>query len=270
MPASPLTHIYLSPHLDDAVFSCGALISRQARAGHRVVVVTVCTGNPPPGPLSPLALELHQRWVGQTSPTSLPAPAEVTAARRREDLDALEMLNAQAVHLDVPDCIYRHNPATGWAVYATESSIFGALHTSDLPLVRRVANKLSTLLRGFGRHHLYSPLGIGHHVDHQLARRAVESAGGIYGYYEDYPYVNRAGSRWPDRHSPLLEGKSFNPELIRLEPEDLDAQLDAMARYKSQIGSFWPDSSAMAEAVRAFAADVGSGQPASRLWRVGG
>ena len=56
-----LTHVYLSPHLDDAVLSCGGMIHRQAQAGERVVVVTVCAGDPPPGPLSDFARSLHER-----------------------------------------------------------------------------------------------------------------------------------------------------------------------------------------------------------------
>ena len=87
------------------------MIHRQVEGGGRVVVVTFCTADPPPGPLSEFAQGLHERW----RPDS-PAPAaEVVAVRRREDLAALDGLGAQAVHLDIPDCIYRLNPATGLA-----------------------------------------------------------------------------------------------------------------------------------------------------------
>ena len=270
MSTSAITHIYLSPHLDDAVFSCGSLIHRQARAELRVVVVTVCSGNPPAGPLPPIALELHQRWASQLGREAEPAPAEITSMRRAEDLRALEQLGAQAVHLDVPDCIYRQNPGTSWAIYTSEASLFGSLHASESSLVRRVATKLSTLLRGFGRHHLYVPLGIGQHVDHQLTRRAAEVTGGIYAYYEDYPYVERAGDRWPDLNSTLLAGKPLNPEIVKVDPDNVTGQLAAMALYQSQLGSFWGDPQAMAEAVRGFAERTGSGSPAVRLWRVGG
>jgi LmbE family N-acetylglucosaminyl deacetylase len=270
MPASSITHIYLSPHLDDAVFSCGSLLHRQAQAGARTVVVTVCTGNPPPGPLSLIAEELHQRWASTVGLDRVPAPAEITAARRKEDLEALEALGAQAVHLDIADCIYRQNPGTSWAIYPSESSLFGSLHASDMSLVRRVADKLSTMLRGFGRQHLYVPLGIGQHVDHQLARRAAESAGGIYAYYEDYPYVERAGTRWPDRNSSLLAGKPVAQDLIAVDDEDIAAQLESMGRYVSQVGSFWAGPTGMADTLRAFALRTGGGKaPAVRLWRVG-
>ncbi|MGH2521295.1 MAG: PIG-L deacetylase family protein, partial [Anaerolineales bacterium] len=56
---SYLTHLYLSPHFDDAALSCGGTIHQQTRQGERAVVVTVCAGDSPPGPLSAFAQTLH-------------------------------------------------------------------------------------------------------------------------------------------------------------------------------------------------------------------
>jgi hypothetical protein len=232
-----------------------------------VVVVTLCTGNPPPGPLSELAQALHARWSGEGRAPA--APAEVTAARRTEDLDALALVGAQALHLDVPDCIYRLSANTGWPLYASENALFGALHASELGLVRRVAAKLNTLLHGFGRHRLYVPLGLGQHVDHQLARRAAEVVGGVHAYFEDYPYVASLGNRWPDPARTVANDRPLTPELTRLSEADLSAKLAAIGAYVSQVSSFWPDAAAMAAAVRQFAEHTGGGAPAERVWRAG-
>ena len=77
--------IYLSPHLDDAVFSCGGRIALQVRAGRRVWVVTVCAGSPG-GPLSDYAQVLHTYWGL--------AETDAPAARREEDRAALARLGA--------------------------------------------------------------------------------------------------------------------------------------------------------------------------------
>jgi LmbE family N-acetylglucosaminyl deacetylase len=264
MPASATTHIYLSPHLDDAIYSCGGMIHRQVAGGARVVVVTFCTADPPPGPLSDFAQVLHERW----QPEAHAQAAEVVGLRRREDLAALESLGAEAVHLDIPDCIYRHNPATGLALYASGPALFGSLHPSELGLIRRTATKLSTLLHGFGRHHLYVPLGIGQHVDHQLTRRAAEVAGGVYAYFEDYPYVANEGERWNGPGDLGPHGRTLAPELIYLAEADLQARVTAMAAYPSQLSSFWPSPQALDEAVRQFTSRVGQQAPAERVWRV--
>ncbi len=271
MPPTSLMHIYLSPHPDDAVFSVGGLLHKQAQAGARVVVVTLATGNPPSGPLSPFAQAIHERWSasGEGEPALPAAPAEVVALRRQEDLDALGELGIEAIHLDVPDCIYRVNPSTNRPMYTTEAALFGTLHPSETNLIRRVAGKLTTLLRGFGRHHLYVPLGLGQHVDHQLTRKAAESMGGIYAYYEDFPYVDQEGDRWPNLRSPVFEGRPLNPELMRLTEPDLDGWINAAACYESQLSTFWRDRQALAAALMRHADRSGGGTPAVRIWRSG-
>ena len=98
-----LQHVLLSPHFDDVVFSCGALVAQWARSGQRVAIVTICAGLPPAGPLSAYASRLHQRW----NPAGLAMPAQLVAQRRAEDLRAADLLGAMAVHLTLPDCIYR-------------------------------------------------------------------------------------------------------------------------------------------------------------------
>lgn len=267
MPPAPLTHIVLAPHPDDAVLSLGAALHHFAGLGHRTVVVTLCTGDPPRGPLSPFAQELHDRWTADDP--APPAPAALIARRRAEDLAALHHLGAQAVHLDLPDCIYRRHPATGQPLYPSRNAIFGPLHPVEHNLARRLAAKLTTLLRGFGRHHLYAPLAIGSHVDHTLTRRTAELASGLYAYYEDYPYAALPENPWPNPETTAAHGRPLHPALLPITEANLAAKIDAITHYATQISTFWSDSSAMAEAVRAFALHTGSGAPAERIWRLG-
>ena len=86
--------IYISPHLDDAVFSCGGTIWEQICRGEAVEIWTMCAGDPPPGLLTPFAETLHQRWG-----TGFDSLAE----RRTEDYAAAAVLGASIVHFDIPD-----------------------------------------------------------------------------------------------------------------------------------------------------------------------
>jgi LmbE family N-acetylglucosaminyl deacetylase len=267
MAGNAVTQIYLSPHLDDAVYSCGGMINRQVQSDGRVVVVTLCAGDPPAGPVSDFALSLHERWHAEVALRA--APAEIVRARRSEDLAALAALGAQAVHLDAPDCIYRLNSANAWPMYTSEAAIIGPLNPAELTLIRRLATKLTNLLHGFGRHHLYVPLGIGQHVDHQLTRRAAEVVGGVYAYYEDFPYAARESDHSPSPEAAGPHGRTLTPELIHLSEVDVTARVQAMALYKSQLTSFWTSPVALDEAVRKFTNQVGGQAPAERIWRVG-
>ena len=85
-------HIYFSPHLDDAVLSCGGRIARQTSAGLPILVVTVFAGSGRGATRAPRAL----------------APFQDIAARRREDRRALAVVAADHVWLDFPDAIQRH------------------------------------------------------------------------------------------------------------------------------------------------------------------
>ena len=78
----------VSPHLDDAVLSCGNFMASHPG----VSVVTVFAGNPPAYPTDPM-----RQWDVQSGF----APGDdVMETRRHEDDAALEVLGAKPVHLE--------------------------------------------------------------------------------------------------------------------------------------------------------------------------
>jgi LmbE family N-acetylglucosaminyl deacetylase len=220
--------IYLSPHLDDAVYSCGGWIWEQTRAGDYVEIWTVCAGDPPPAPLSPFAQSLHARWgVGE----------EAGPVRRAEDQRAASRLGAATRHLDLPDCIYRGHPASGEALYASEEAIFGEVHPSEMPVIAW----LSTILAKIPLEtEVVCPLSLGGHVDHRLARAAAEQAGRVGRYYADYPYVAQVDAGVNQR---LPEG--WRARVFPISEYGMEAWAEAIAIYASQMSTFWPDHAAM-------------------------
>ncbi len=255
------TLVYLSPHLDDIALSCGGQIYQQARAGLPVVVITLCAGSPPSENMSPFVESLHARW-GVTA-------AQAVATRRAEDRAAISELGAAALHLDVPDCIYRVSPATGEAHYASEESLWGALHPEEAELAERCADMLRAELRSMRLPgaRWYAPLGLGHHVDHQLARRAAELAFPVWAYYEDYPYADREANLSPHSKVSGDETLGLSPEVVPLAAADLQAKCRAVAAYASQLSTFWKSSAAMEASLVQYAARVGGGAWAERFWR---
>ncbi len=228
-------HIYLSPHLDDAVLSCGGLIPRQAAAGESVLVVTVCAGDPGPEPFTPFAQMLHTVWG---------SPASPVGDRRSEDRVACGRLDASVLHLEVPDAIYRHGPAGG-ALYTSEETLLGPLALQETGLVQQVAERLeSTCPRGAS---IYSPLAIGGHVDHRLTRSAAERLGRPLHYYRDFPYAARGGVA-PSEFRPPAGRETVVP----LTAEEIQTWAAAIAEYRSQISTFWPDVYALLQEIRTF------------------
>jgi LmbE family N-acetylglucosaminyl deacetylase len=255
--SSAYEHIYLSPHLDDAALSCGGTIAHQRAAGAAVLVVTICTGAPPAqGPFSELAHSFHAAWGL--------SPGEAVAARLREDEKAMAALDVDALWVGELDAIYRHP-----AAYSSRESLFGAPAPDDplLATVRRLAADLRARMPAAT---IYGPLGVGHHVDHQITyRAAVEAAGRPLAFYEDFPYVARPGEL-ERRLADLARGLS--PRVTVVDGQ-LERKLAAIGAYASQMAelaqsqlgrsvSYDEAMGVMAEAVTAYESLVGG----ERVW----
>ncbi|NIS80835.1 MAG: hypothetical protein GTO14_11640 [Anaerolineales bacterium] len=223
-------HVYLSPHLDDAVFACGGLIAQQVSSGDEVSILTICAGNPPSGDLTPFAHELHMRWGGEKEPVEV---------RRAEDREACDDLGASFQHLEVLEAIYRKT-GDGGAYYPTEESIFGVLHEEDSNLVDRLVAELKSRVGPETR--LYTPLAIGGHVDHILTRRAAEGLRRPLYYYQDMPYATR-GFEISER----LGYPQAKEVIFSLRKRDIERWVAASLRYRSQISTFWANNEALRE-----------------------
>ncbi len=202
------------------------------------MVATVFADDPEPdAPLSSLAQELHARWEH---------PVDAASKRREEDLAALAVLGAKAIHWPYADCIYRQAP-DGRFFYGDEASLGGDIDLAEDDLIAELATQLTALpLKQGGT--IYTPLGVGCHVDHQIVRRAAECSGRTLTYYEDFPYAQD-----PEAVRGTLAMGDWRAELVTLSEQALEAKIAAIACYHSQISTFWSDTAEMAAGVRAFA-----------------
>lgn len=241
-------HVFLSPHLDDAILSCGGLIHQLTTRGESVLIITLMAGDPPdPLPDTPLVRDLHTRWEIGENPVAI---------RREEDIHAAGAVDAAVRHLTIPDCIYR--TADSQPLYAHEQDLFGDVHNSD---------PARNALRGVvlpGDAMIYAPLGIGNHVDHQLVLQWILAhQPGKLRFYEDYPYS--------ERMSRLLNTIGKFPKIIisdtiPIEAESFEAKCRAIAQYRSQLSTFWTDLDEMKQNVRQHMLKTGEGILAERYW----
>lgn len=252
-----MRRVYLSPHFDDVVLSCGGIISDQVAAGEVVEAWTVCAGAPPEGErLSDFALKLHARW--QTG-------VGAVAARRAEDEAAMRLLGAAGRYWDLPDCIYRRLPGPdgmpgsgGWLVNG-EDDLWQPLHPQEQPVVDCLVAWLVEDLTPAD--YLVGPLTLGEHVDHRIVRAAAERAAGLTGcalwYYPDYPYAVRPAAQ--------IEGKTgpgWQQECHEISGAGLRAWQAAIACYESQMSTFWSGQAEMEASIETYARKGGT-----CLWR---
>ncbi|RME88694.1 MAG: PIG-L family deacetylase [Anaerolineae bacterium] len=236
--------IYISPHLDDAVLSCGGLIWEQRRAGTPVEIWTLTAGYPSAEPYSGLARALHAQW-------GFASAREAVQARRREDRLAAQRLGAVTRHFDFLDCIYRLD-GRGRHLY---EDVFVPPHPEDTDLPTKITKALTPYL---GREDvLVSPLAIGGHVDHVLVRRAVERLRRSVWYYADIPYLLAHPESLPTVTSDMSE------ERFRVSGTGLRAWQEGIAAYASQIAVLFESEALMREAIHRYWSEYGG----VRLWR---
>ncbi|HEX6108566.1 MAG TPA: PIG-L family deacetylase [Ktedonobacteraceae bacterium] len=237
-------HIFLSPHFDDVVYSCGGTLGVQASCGLHPLVITAFAGIPPAGlELSPFASQIHKR-MGFRQDT--PAEAGV-AARRKEDSGALDYLHADYLWLDYPDAIYRGTPA----YYASDQELVGEVHPGDMGIDMRLAQDLVALHERLPDAVWYAPLGVGRHVDHQIVCSATDrliQRGANVKLYEDFPYVLQTGAL-ESRRQEL--GGALEPAFVEMS-EMLHLRQEAAEMYASQILLNFRDKATMYQSMEAY------------------
>ncbi len=157
----PRAVLYVSPHADDVAFSAAAELGRDVAAGADVTVLTLFEAPQDRGPAS-----FSDR-----------------AARRAEDDAFARAFRVTVERAGWDDAIVRHRR------YRTPSRLFAPLRPDEAPLVEVVRAALQAHVDG-GRREVVAPLGVGGHVDHQVAHAACRAlVGADVRYYEDAPYV---------------------------------------------------------------------------------
>lgn len=253
-------HVIISPHFDDGVFSCGGLAHQLRARGADVIIMTMMGGlYRGELPDSPILADLHQRWE---------AGADPLRARQLEDEQAATALSVDYMHVPLPDCVYR--VVDGLALYPSEESLFGAVHPADY--APRLLNGIQ--IPGLETAAaVYLPLGVGHHVDHQIVRdwgmrQALDMPDmSALRFYVEFPYSKE--DRSTEMALAAMDWR-LQPADCRLSEADMRAKIRAIACYASQISTFWHSEEAMAADVRRAFSDSAGNHYRERFWKISG
>jgi LmbE family N-acetylglucosaminyl deacetylase len=196
--------LVISPHLDDAVFSCGQLVAAHPGAS----IVTVLAGEPPGS--QPLT-----EWDAASGFSSA---GEALRARLAEDAAGCAAIGAARTCLDLLDGQYERPPGHD----------------------ERLRAELERVIGEHAGGSVYVPLGI-RHPDHQLvgdtARDVCAALGAPVVVYEDLPYRVEE----PDEHAAARARVHEAGWLLEERVEtlgSLGAKSAAIDCYVSQAGLF--------------------------------
>lgn len=213
----------VSPHLDDSIISCGLTILALRSAGWSVVAATVFS-DAPSAQVPALARHFNTMDGGDA--------VDGLRRRRAEDERALTRLGADPLHLGFFDASMRRDAHGGW-LCTSYSDVRDLDPLSDRGLLEQIGVSLEETVASVGATLVLIPAGVGGHVDHRLTRAAFEASGAASvetRRYEDLPYAFEG-------HADVNAAALCSGEASHME-----AKLDALALYASQVG-FLPGAS---------------------------
>ena len=242
-----LTALFLSPHLDDAAFSCGGLIAQLGDAGWRTVMATAFTATVLPATGFALACQTDK---------GLGPEVDYMALRRAEDWVAADILGVSDLRwLGLPEAPHRG--------YNTASALFGAVSDDD-DVWRPLAGQISALANELRPDLILAPQGLGNHVDHrQMIRAVMNVAPQHLAFYRDTPYAIRNPDAAPHVGRPDLRECALGIA------DGLERRIAASCGYASQVGFQFGGPAPLAAALREFALREGQGRPAERFLAAG-
>lgn len=249
--------LFLSPHYDDVVLSCGGTVAGMVEAGGDPLMITLFGGEITDDVVSEFALWKHSRWGARSV-------AEILARRQQEDADAARVLGCRTLWLGFPDAIYRGER------YGSDPMLFGRPQDLELALVDFLVEEIQALPDWSEDVTVFVPLGSGSHVDHQLtfeAGRGLARTGVRVLAYEDCPYSIHTPEGLQRR---LEEVRPYLglPVLQEVGPL-VERRIQAIEAYGTQVPVIFRFTDDMPGAVRDFAHRVGEGRgPCERFWPV--
>lgn len=246
--------LIFSPHMDDAVLSCGGFINSLSQK-LKCTTVTLCTADPDLAP-------------NQAAPHGIALPSE----RRHEEVAAMKALGCELIQLDFLDAIYRKDPKSQSYLYPTLDSLWTMPVAADLDhrnslliMMKEILSRCDSVPTM-----ILAPAGVGHHVDHILCTQNVLSLApdinSVF-LYEDFPYVVDQGE-----HVGISD--SIDSALDRLNVRgverfeihsDIDAKVSLILNYPSQLETIFGSS----ENIHSVLERSGVAKTAvERFWRV--
>lgn len=223
-------YLFVSPHLDDAVLSCGVYIHKLVKSQNKVEIVTIFSGSKDSAHLSYLAKKFNKRCH---------LAGNAMMLRRQEDKRACKKSKITPIYLNLLECLYRDN-VDGTPKYSNHKDIFRSDLSKEVDTIQLVISSLKKGLNLSKYDEIYIPLGIGRHIDHLIARLAIEKMLLPHNmmkikYYEDIPYVcHNRDKKWKSELTNNLSSYTYS-----FCKRDFRFYLKTLALYKSQKKVLW-------------------------------
>lgn len=235
------SHIFISPHLDDAVLSCGDYIKHLVNKKEAVKVLTVFTGYPNAEIMTEAAKKFH-KLCGLAE--------DMYKYRCEEDCAAMKYIGCEYKHLNFYECLYRIDK-DGRSIYPDFDNIFH--FECELEQENSAVIQEGIMQEIIKFDNVYVPSAIGNHADHLLVNLAVNvimhKLKGKLFYYLDFPYC--MFERCIDQVNDCIN--KYQKRIMSVTEQELEEKIEAIKKYDSQINMLFENQQSMIEVVKKYA-----------------
>lgn len=232
--AEKINLYFISPHLDDAILSCGDLLSKLS-GGVNITVVNVFTE----ASCGPYTLSANN-FLKQCNYRDA---FELFKERREEDKRIWDELGVKIINLGFIDAQWRKKDRLNF--FQRKASIFvpefshiyptyrwhvakGEVSKWDNGMIDNIKKEILNIVNTKERYLIFCPLAVGSHVDHVLVKDCcLEVFGKNVILWSDFPYNDKGGSDLLDNNKYKKLYFNFNKgkkwELVKLYHSQFDA-----------------------------------------------
>ena len=187
---------FISPHLDDAAFSAGGLISHLAPLTD-VTVINIFTSH------GKTKHSLSAKSFIKQSGYKINNIDKFYKERMSEDKKVFKDIKVKVINLGIKDALWRKNPNLNMlqkslSKYINEFSYIypthklhiskGKVNKADARTINKISKKLNMLINKNKPYYVFCPIGVGNHVDHAITRKIIKDNFKNIVYWEDFPY----------------------------------------------------------------------------------
>lgn len=207
-------YVFVSPHFDDAIGSCGCLMQYLVGYGYKVEVLTVFANRPYLESISDFA----------NSIITFCDLIDGVSERKEENKAACKILGIADINMTFYDAIFRQSFSKTW-LYNNFDELFGPVKQSDINLIKSI---FDTICKHVSKELtiLFFPTAKGGHVDHvivnEVGKRLLNIGYSIF-FYDEFFYN--------ENH---CEDLTLNLYKMEFSSEMLNKKIIAMECYKSQ------------------------------------
>lgn len=226
--------IWVSPHLDDAIFSSGSMLF-ELRKQLSVEVITIFTRGENPLTLSGKQFLKQSGYADMT---------KLYADRRAEDLKLFKRLDVKVRHAGFEDALCRKKLHPNMVerllgrvlpefmhVYPTYKFHIarGMIAQADQQTINDIREYLRPIIEEVPHTVVFCPIGTGQHIDHLVTRLACQQLDCPVIFWNDFPY---------SEYSPLDEQFIQDQQLeIYTYDKHMEEKLELMQAYRSQFSA---------------------------------